>query len=96
MLRQGTSANQSSFRVHFGPIASGDESIKDLPAPAGGYSPNRRLGGAWDGCRRGKGHSLFEGPYLRSEASPTWLDLNAGQHVFLDAALSVEHRPQGL
>ena len=24
------------------------------------------------------------------------LDLNAGQHVFLDAALSVEHRPQGL
>ena len=23
------------------------------------------------------------------------LDLNAGQHVFLDAALSVEHRPEG-
>ncbi len=63
-LRQATEAGQSSFQVHFGQIASGDESIVDPVRASELHDRTDALAVAWEGAGGARAAGFSQIPYV--------------------------------
>ena len=80
-LRKANSTSQSTFQVHLGPIASGDEAILDASRASELHSRTRALAVAWEGAGGARAAAFSGVPYVEvrgisdmadHDASSTW------------------------